>query len=142
MRSPSALGGFANTAATSVWARNAGVERKWASVELKLAPRAYSSMVLGEEDRQSSGYCNGPNMLFYAAQGSREVALNKYPLQRGTASTDGANTRIGPKENVVCFPWLRVRVLRGRSDYPLEKPLVSDNIERRMNATDSQERCT
>jgi hypothetical protein len=47
-----------------------------------------------------------PHTLFRVSRESRAVALKKYSLQLG-ASTGLANSRVDPKEDLVCFPWIR-----------------------------------
>ena len=47
-----------------------------------------------------------PHTLFHVSRESRAVALKKYSLQLG-ASTSLTNSRVDPKEDLVCFPWIK-----------------------------------
>jgi hypothetical protein len=47
-----------------------------------------------------------PHTLFHVSHESRAVALKKYSLQLGV-STSLANSRVDPKEDLVCFPWIK-----------------------------------
>ncbi|KAH8752615.1 hypothetical protein BGZ57DRAFT_958666 [Hyaloscypha finlandica] len=47
-----------------------------------------------------------PHALFHVSHESRAVALKKYSLQLG-ASTSLANSKVDPKEDLVCFPYIK-----------------------------------
>jgi hypothetical protein len=59
-----------------------------------------------EDDDFNIRILQSPHTLFHVSHESRAVALEKYSLQLG-AFTSLANSRVDPKEDLVCFPWIK-----------------------------------
>jgi len=126
---------FVNTAATSWWTRSAGVERKRASVEMKLAlQQADSAYVPVEKNTSIFGnwtVLQPPHALFHAC---REVPEKLHCINVPCNVVQLTQTvqipHLSQRRTSSALHGFDVRVLKGRGDNLLEKGLVSDIIEK------------